>query len=88
MCCAASTFQSSRRSTLMFLLDGSEELESLCNASSIFCIGFGAVCPGRNTGIAVIMPRADTQAMQKHIDEISRAVAPGAHALIILDKAA
>ncbi len=49
---------------------------------------FGAVCPGRNTGIAVIMPHADTQAMQKHIDEIGRAVAPGAHALIILDKAA
>jgi transposase len=49
---------------------------------------FGAVCPGRNTGIAVIMPHADTEAMQKHIDEISLAVAPGAHALIILDKAA
>jgi len=26
--------------------------------------------------------------MQKHVDEISLAVAPGAHALIILDKAA
>ena len=48
---------------------------------------FGAVCPGRNTGIAIIMPHADTEAMQKHIDEISLAVAPGAHALIILDKA-
>src|SRR3984893_14238187 len=49
---------------------------------------FGAVCPGRNTGIAVIMPHADTEAMQRHVDEISLAVAPGAHALIILDKAA
>ena len=49
---------------------------------------FGAVCPGRNIGIAVIMPHADTDAMQKHVDEISLAVAPGAHALIILDKAA
>jgi len=48
---------------------------------------FGAVCPSRDTGVAVIMPNADTEAMQKHIDEISRAVAPGAHALIILDKA-
>jgi len=46
---------------------------------------FGAVCPGRNTGIAVIMPHADTEAMQRHVDEISLAVAPGAHALIILD---
>ena len=48
---------------------------------------FGAVCPSRDTGIALIMPNADTEAMQKHIDAIGRAVAPGAHALIILDKA-
>ncbi len=48
---------------------------------------FGAVCPGRNTGIAIIMPHADTEAMQKHVDEISLAAAPGAHALIIRDKA-
>jgi transposase len=34
------------------------------------------------------MPYADTEAMQKHVDEIGRAVAPGAHALIIFDKAA
>jgi transposase len=48
---------------------------------------FGAVCPGRGTGAALVMPYADTQAMQKHLDEISRAVAPGAHALVILDQA-
>jgi transposase len=48
---------------------------------------FGAVCPNRDTGVALIMPNADTEAMQKHIDQIGRAVAPGAHALIILDKA-
>src|SRR6202023_3888563 len=48
---------------------------------------FGAVCPSRDTGVAVIMPNADTEAMQKHIDEIGRAVMPGAHALIILNKA-
>ena len=34
------------------------------------------------------MPHADTEAMQKHVDEISLAVAPDAHALNILDKAA
>src|SRR3979490_3632210 len=38
---------------------------------------FGAVCPGRNTGIAILKPHADTEAMQKHVDEISLAVAPG-----------
>jgi len=45
------------------------------------------VCPSRDTGIALIMPNADTEAMQMHIDAIGRAVTPGAHALIILDKA-
>jgi putative transposase len=48
---------------------------------------FGAVCPSRDTGVALIMPHADTEAMQAHIDEIGRAVAPGTHALILLDKA-
>src|SRR3972149_907128 len=49
---------------------------------------FGAVCPSRDTGVALIMPNANTEAMQKHLDEIGRAVTPGAHALIIPDKAA
>lgn len=48
---------------------------------------FGAVCPQRDTGVALIMPLADTEAMQAHLDEIGRAVAPGAHAVLILDKA-
>lgn len=48
---------------------------------------FGAVCPGRDTGVALIMPQADTEAMQMHLDEIGRAVSPGAHALILLDRA-
>lgn len=48
---------------------------------------FGAVCPGRGAGAALIMPRADSQAMQKHLDEIAREVADGAHALVILDQA-
>ena len=51
------------------------------------CYLFGAVCPQRATGAALIMPRADTEAMQKHLDEIGHTVAPGAHALVILDKA-
>ena len=33
------------------------------------------------------MPRAGTEAMQKHLDEIAREVAAGAHGLIILDQA-
>ena len=48
---------------------------------------FGAVCPSRDTGVAIIMPYADTEAMQKHVNEIARAVAPGAHGLVISDQA-
>jgi transposase len=48
---------------------------------------FGAVCPCRDTGVALIMPHADTEAMQAHLDAIGRAIAPSAHALLILDKA-
>jgi hypothetical protein len=48
---------------------------------------FGAVCPQRGAGAAIIMPRADTYAMQKHLEAIARQVAKGAHGLVILDKA-
>ena len=48
---------------------------------------FGAVCAARGAGAALIMPRADTQAMQKHLEEIAREVAPGAHAIVIPDQA-
>ena len=48
---------------------------------------FGAVCPGRGAGAALIMPRADTEAMNRHLEEISREVADGAHAIILLDQA-
>lgn len=48
---------------------------------------FGAVCPSRDTGVALIMPQADTEAMQAHLHAIGEAVAPGAHALLILDQA-
>ena len=48
---------------------------------------FGAVCPSRDTGVAVIMPNADTEAMQLHLNEISRHVADGAHAVLLMDRA-
>jgi hypothetical protein len=48
---------------------------------------FGAICASRDTGAALIMPQANTEAMQAHLEEISRCVAAGAHALLILDRA-
>ncbi len=48
---------------------------------------FGAICPARGTGAALAMPYAETSAMQLHLEEISRAVAKGAHAVLLLDRA-
>ncbi len=48
---------------------------------------FGAVCPARDTGAALVMPRANAEAMQQHLEEISRCVTEGAHAVLILDGA-
>ena len=48
---------------------------------------FGAICPTRGTGAALVMPHADTQAMQAHLEEIARTVARRAHAVLILDRA-
>ena len=48
---------------------------------------FGAVCPGRGTGAALVMPCANTEAMNKHLEEIANAVSPGAHAVLVFDGA-
>lgn len=48
---------------------------------------FGAVCPGRDRGCALILPRCDTAAMTLFLDELSGHVAAGAHAILVLDGA-
>ena len=48
---------------------------------------FGAICPARGVGAGMVMPWANTQAMQEHLDEIARTVARGAHAVLLLDRA-
>lgn len=48
---------------------------------------FAAVCPARAEGAALVLPRADTEAMQAHLQEISRTVASGAHGVVVMDKA-
>jgi hypothetical protein len=50
-------------------------------------LAFGAICPKLGKGAALVMPVADTEAMQAHLAEISAAVAPGAHAVLVLDQA-
>jgi hypothetical protein len=48
---------------------------------------FGAVCPARGVGAGLVLPFANTEAMQHHLDQIGCAVAPGAHAVVVLDGA-
>ncbi len=48
---------------------------------------FGAVCPARGTAAGLVMPFADTAAMNAHLAEIARTVAPDAHAVLVLDGA-
>jgi len=48
---------------------------------------FGAVCPERGTGAALVLPACNSEAMQLHLDEIATKVTPGAHAIVLLDQA-
>jgi len=48
---------------------------------------FGAICHVRAVGAAVIMPAANTEAMNQHLEEISTQVSPGAHAVVVCDGA-
>jgi hypothetical protein len=48
---------------------------------------FGAICPALGKGAALVLPRCNTAAMNLHLAEIASAVAPGAHAVLLLDQA-
>ncbi len=48
---------------------------------------FGAICPKRGTGAALMLPWANTQAMQLHLNEISKYVARKSHAVVLMDRA-
>ena len=47
----------------------------------------GAICPARGKGAALALPYADSEAMQLHLEEVSRVVRRGAHAVLLLDRA-
>jgi transposase len=48
---------------------------------------FGAICPAEGKGAGLVLPSCNTEAMALHLAELSLAVAPGAHALVLLDQA-
>src|SRR5215831_11663087 len=47
----------------------------------------GAVCPARDTGVALVMTPLNTAAMNLFLAELSQAVASGAHGIVLMDKA-
>ena len=48
---------------------------------------FGAICPQEGKGAALVLPRCDRHAMNLHLAEVAQAVAPGAHGIILMDRA-
>jgi hypothetical protein len=48
---------------------------------------FGAICPAKGKGAALVLPRCNTEGMTLHLAEIATMVAPGAHAVVLLDQA-
>ena len=63
---------------------------------------FGAVCPSagsqgrprwsprsaeRDAGVALVLPMVSTAAMQAMLDQLGQAVSPGAHAVVLMDRA-
>jgi len=48
---------------------------------------FGAICPDKGKGAGLVLPFCNTEAMNLHLTEIAQAVAPGAHAVLLMDQA-
>jgi transposase len=48
---------------------------------------FGAICPAEGKGAGLVLPRCTSESMSLHLAEISHSVAPGAHAVVLLDQA-
>lgn len=48
---------------------------------------FGAICPIEGKGAALVLPTCNTEAMNLHLAEIATEIAPGKHAILLLDQA-
>jgi hypothetical protein len=48
---------------------------------------FGAVCPERDAGVALVLPEVSTVAMGIFLAEVAQAIPAGTHAVLILDRA-
>ena len=48
---------------------------------------FGAACPQRRVAAGLVLPAANAEAMSLHLAAIAAKVAPGSHAVLVLDGA-
>jgi len=48
---------------------------------------FGAACPERDQAFGLVLPIVSTSAMQAYFDQLGKQVAPGVHALLLMDRA-
>jgi hypothetical protein len=48
---------------------------------------FGAVCPEHDAAFGLVLPVVGADVMQTFLDQLSDQVSPGAHALLIMDRA-
>ena len=52
-----------------------------------YCYLFSAACPERKRAVGHVCSRANTVEMNRHLGDISAAVEPGSHAVVVLDGA-
>jgi transposase len=59
----------------------------LCDKRFTFAYIFAAVEPGTDNAFALVMPYADTEAMQEFLNRFAETIAADEHAVMILDQA-
>jgi transposase len=64
-----------------------ERPSGLCDRRFTFAYIFAAVEPGTDNAFALMMPRADTEAMQEFLDQFSRTIAADEHVAMFADQA-
>jgi hypothetical protein len=64
-----------------------ERPPGLCDRRFTFAYMFAAIEPGTDTAFALVMPYADTEAMQPFLDRFAETIAEDEHVAMILDQA-
>lgn len=59
----------------------------MCDKRFTFAYIFAAVEPGTDNAFALMMPHADTEAMQEFLDQFSRTIADDEHVAMFADQA-